>query len=132
MPLNDAYHTAHDRKAAAEDLARRAEGLKRHYADLEDRVKAEELSLDDAFSIAAERQREEDAQARLREEHAQRISTRLATAIQFIVETVPYPQGGEPIVSLFDQRKAAVNYDVTGAALEAAIKSLQDLREGWL
>ena len=105
---------------------RQPEALKRHYADLIEieQVKAEEITMEEAFNIGSERQHQEEEDARLRDDHVILVSTNLAQAIKTLnsITLNPFP-GGESIYSLFDQRKARVSQPVNKETLAQAGRS---------
>tara|TARA_B100001971_G_C18000006_1_gene436807 strand:- start:485 stop:736 length:252 start_codon:yes stop_codon:yes gene_type:complete len=50
VSLDAAHRTAQERKSAAEDRDERIESMKRLFADLADKVAAEEMSLEEALA----------------------------------------------------------------------------------
>jgi len=126
LSLDTAYQTARQRKADAEDLAKQLEGLKRHYADLEERVQAEEITLAEALAEAVLRQRKEEEEKRLWQDRVRQNSRSFG---QYIYYGKALP--GVDILSVFDNSVLGPGYRVTKESIREAGENLLAIAEQW-
>ncbi len=131
VSLDAAYQTARDRKAADEALAKDIEDLKRHFADLEEKVRAEEISLAEALTIAAMRQQDAREQEEVHKQHVRISSKLLAQSIHYLVEMLGHPAAREALREIFDNDQSGENFTVTKATIRTAVNHLSDLEEVW-
>ena len=131
--LNTAYRIAEDRKRQAEEREKNAALIRRLYKDLDDRIKDEELSPEEAAVIVDERRRAEEEAEREWVAHARRVSTAFAQAIRTLAnQTLDPVPGGESIYTVFDQRMVdGVNQAVNKETIGAALVNLEEIWRNW-